>query len=130
VIDLSLIIVSYDTAALTCDWLESVPAADAGERAVFVVDNASADGSARRITCSMPGIIDCRRYGRFDDSSISRPSGGSQRYTQLSCCPGKWLAAGRNSGVAEWSGIFFAGSQFRRKMSPLPGTPCRGTPEG
>lgn len=54
--DLSLIIVSYNTAALTCDCLESVLAADPGEREVFVVDNASADGSAGRIQGRFPAV--------------------------------------------------------------------------
>ena len=55
-IDLSLIIVSFNTAALTCDCLESVLAADAGKREVFVVDNASADGSARRLKEGFPAV--------------------------------------------------------------------------
>jgi N-acetylglucosaminyl-diphospho-decaprenol L-rhamnosyltransferase len=56
VIDLSLIIVSYNTAALTCGCLESVLAADAGERESFVVDNASTDGSAGRILEEFPAV--------------------------------------------------------------------------
>lgn len=55
-IDLSLIIVSFNTAALTCDCLESVLAADAGKREVFVVDNASADGSAGRLKERFPAV--------------------------------------------------------------------------
>ena len=54
--DLSLIIVSYNTAALTCACLESVLAADAGDREVFVVDNTSTDGSARRIQERFPAV--------------------------------------------------------------------------
>ncbi len=54
--DLSVIIVSYNTAALTCDCLKSVLAADAGEREVFVVDNASADGSAGQIKEGFPAV--------------------------------------------------------------------------
>lgn len=55
-IDLSLIIVSYNTAALTCDCLESVLAVDDGEREIFVVDNASTDGSAKRIADMFPAV--------------------------------------------------------------------------
>jgi N-acetylglucosaminyl-diphospho-decaprenol L-rhamnosyltransferase len=56
VIDLSLIVVSYNTAALTCGCLESVLAADGGKREFFVVDNASADGSAGRIETELPAV--------------------------------------------------------------------------
>ncbi|MCE5262720.1 MAG: glycosyltransferase family 2 protein [Deltaproteobacteria bacterium] len=55
-IDLSLIVVSYNTAALTRDCLESVQAADTGERELFVIDNASADGSARLIEERFPSV--------------------------------------------------------------------------
>jgi len=54
--DLSLIIVSYNTAALTCDCLHSVMAADGPEREVFVVDNASTDSSAEIIQARFPSI--------------------------------------------------------------------------
>jgi N-acetylglucosaminyl-diphospho-decaprenol L-rhamnosyltransferase len=56
VIDLSLIVVSYNTAALTCGCLESVLAADAGTREVFAVDNASTDGSPGRIEKGFPAV--------------------------------------------------------------------------
>ena len=55
-IDLSLIIVSYNTAGLTCDCLESVLAADPGGRELFVIDNASTDGSAGRIEERFPAV--------------------------------------------------------------------------
>jgi GT2 family glycosyltransferase len=54
--DLSLIIVSYNTAALTCDCIESVIAADGGNREVFVVDNASDDGSTDMIKARFPAV--------------------------------------------------------------------------
>jgi N-acetylglucosaminyl-diphospho-decaprenol L-rhamnosyltransferase len=53
--DHSVIIVSYNTAALTCDCLESVLAA-AGEPEIFVVDNASTDGSAGIIQARFPRV--------------------------------------------------------------------------
>ena len=54
--DLSLIIVSYNTAALTCDCLHSVMAAAGQKREVFVVDNASTDSSAGIIQARFPSI--------------------------------------------------------------------------
>lgn len=55
-IDLSLIVVSYNTAELTCGCLKSVLTADGGKREFFVVDNASADGSAGRIETEFPAV--------------------------------------------------------------------------
>lgn len=54
--DLSLIIVSYNTDALTCDCIESVIAADGGNQEIFVVDNASDDGSADIIKTRFPAV--------------------------------------------------------------------------
>jgi N-acetylglucosaminyl-diphospho-decaprenol L-rhamnosyltransferase len=57
VIDLSLIVVSYNTAALTCDCLESLLVADSGDRReVIVIDNASTDGSTGRIKEGFPSV--------------------------------------------------------------------------
>jgi N-acetylglucosaminyl-diphospho-decaprenol L-rhamnosyltransferase len=63
--DLSVIIVSYNTAAITCDCLDSVLAA-AGEKEVFVVDNASIDGTAAIIQARFPAlhlIANCENRG-------------------------------------------------------------------
>jgi N-acetylglucosaminyl-diphospho-decaprenol L-rhamnosyltransferase len=54
--DLSVIIVSYNTAGLACACIESVLASDGGGREVFVVDNASADGSAAIIRARFPAV--------------------------------------------------------------------------
>jgi N-acetylglucosaminyl-diphospho-decaprenol L-rhamnosyltransferase len=54
--DLSLIIVSYNTAALTCNCLHSVMAATGQKREVLVVDNASTDGSVGIIQARFPSI--------------------------------------------------------------------------
>jgi GT2 family glycosyltransferase len=53
--DLSIIIVSYNTASLLADCLRALPAAAAGTAyQVVVVDNASSDGSADRVVREFP----------------------------------------------------------------------------
>lgn len=54
--DLSIIIVSYNTSDLIGTCLDSVTAADDVTKEVFVVDNASADGSAALIRKMFPSV--------------------------------------------------------------------------
>jgi N-acetylglucosaminyl-diphospho-decaprenol L-rhamnosyltransferase len=83
VIDLSLIVVSYNTAALTCSCLESVMAADAGEREVFAIDNASTDGSAGRIEEGFPAV-------RLIANTENRGFGAANNQA-LPLCRGRYL---------------------------------------
>ncbi len=53
---LSIIIVSYNTAGLACTCIESALASDGSAKEVFVVDNASADGSAAIIRARFPAV--------------------------------------------------------------------------
>jgi GT2 family glycosyltransferase len=54
--DLSIIIVSYNTSDLIGTCLSSVTAADDVSKEVFVVDNASTDGSADLIRKNFPSV--------------------------------------------------------------------------
>ena len=55
--DLSIIIVSWNTRELLRGCLASLPAATAGlEVEVIVVDNASSDGSAEMVTAEFPHV--------------------------------------------------------------------------
>jgi GT2 family glycosyltransferase len=57
VIDVSILVVSYNTRELTLDMLRGLPAACAGVSAeIIVVDNDSADGSANAIHAEFPGL--------------------------------------------------------------------------
>lgn len=51
--ELSIVIVSYNTAALTLNCLESLTAAD-GDKEIWVVDNASTDDTVSRIRSRFP----------------------------------------------------------------------------
>lgn len=51
--ELSIVIVSYNTAALTLACLESLKTADGGKE-IWVVDNASTDDSVQRIRSQFP----------------------------------------------------------------------------
>lgn len=54
--DLSVIIVSYNTAALTAECLASLYKTDRPEKEIFVVDNASIDNSREIIAASFPQV--------------------------------------------------------------------------
>ena len=54
--DLSIIIVSYNTADLIAACLQSLESGFSGKREIFVVDNASTDGSADFIRDNFPSI--------------------------------------------------------------------------
>jgi len=54
--DLSIIIVSYNTAELIGNCLRSVMATNVMEKEVFVVDNASSDGSAAIVSKDFPSV--------------------------------------------------------------------------
>jgi GT2 family glycosyltransferase len=57
VIDVSILVISYNTKDLTVDTLRSLPAACSGVTAeVIVVDNASTDGSADAICAAFPHL--------------------------------------------------------------------------
>ncbi|MCX6743125.1 MAG: glycosyltransferase family 2 protein [Candidatus Parcubacteria bacterium] len=54
--DISIIIVSYNTAYLIADCLASVEASHGMEKEIFVVDNASSDKSVELITTRFPAV--------------------------------------------------------------------------
>ena len=54
--DVSIIIVSYNTAHLIADCLESVQNSSGVEKEIFVVDNASSDNSVELITARFPAV--------------------------------------------------------------------------
>lgn len=56
IMDISVIIVSYNTADFTLACLASLTAAT-GDKEIFIVDNASSDNTVDRIRQSFPGII-------------------------------------------------------------------------
>lgn len=61
VIDVSIVVISYNTKELTLDMLSRLPAACAGVTAeIIVVDNASADGSADAICAAFPDLTVAR----------------------------------------------------------------------
>lgn len=51
---LSIIIISYNTAELTCCLLASLPAASSARYQIIIIDNASSDDSVRRIRQQFP----------------------------------------------------------------------------
>ena len=54
--DLSIIIVSYNTSEMIVNCLRSVMATDVKEKEAFVVDNASSDGSAAIVKENFPSL--------------------------------------------------------------------------
>ena len=54
--DISIIIVSYNTVNLTLECLASIPASDGLEKEIFVVDNSSTDNSVAMITERFPQV--------------------------------------------------------------------------
>ncbi|HRZ86773.1 MAG TPA: glycosyltransferase [bacterium] len=84
--DISIVIVNWNTASLLLDCLESVYAhADGLDLEVFVVDNASADGSAAAVRTLFPNatlIENCENAGfaRANNLALKRCSG---RYAVL-----------------------------------------------
>jgi N-acetylglucosaminyl-diphospho-decaprenol L-rhamnosyltransferase len=83
VIDFSIVIVSYNTADLIGDCLTSVLASEDCEKEIFVVDNASTDGSADVVRGQFPGVhlVDNRENRGF----------AAANNQILSMCRGRYL---------------------------------------
>jgi len=78
--ELSIVVVSYNTASLLAECLRSVPAAIAGvEYQVVVVDNASGDGSAEMVACEFPGV---RLIRNTENVGFARANNQGIRATQ------------------------------------------------
>lgn len=81
--DLSVVIVSYNTADLIGLCLESIEASQGGHPEIFVVDNASPDGSAAMIRHRFPGVHlvanpENRGFGAANNQILER-------------CPGEFI---------------------------------------
>lgn len=79
-LDVSVIIVSYNTADLLADCLESVLASQQVCCEVFVVDNASVDGSAEVVRVKFPAVRliankDNRGFGAANNQALRECSG-------------------------------------------------------
>jgi len=75
-LDISIIIVSYNTAKLLMDCLASLQAATGVEKEVFVVDNCSIDGSAKMVAEHFPEIkliinTENRGFGTANNQALS-----------------------------------------------------------
>lgn len=77
--DVSIIIVSYNTADLTVACLESVFASQRASYEVFVVDNASQDGSAGIVRKKFPGV-------RLVANETNRGFGAANNQALQECC--------------------------------------------
>lgn len=78
--DLSVVIVSYNTAELLCDCLSSVLKSEGVSIEVFVVDNASSDGSAGIVRERFPGVrlianTENRGFGAANNQALPECSG-------------------------------------------------------
>ena len=80
-LDLSIVIVSYNTRDLLCACLQSVARSDGvGSRETFVVDNASSDGSADMVAAEFPWVQLIRNdvnrgYAHANNLALRRASG-------------------------------------------------------
>lgn len=101
--DISVIIVSYNTAALTVACLESVLASQGVELEVFVVDNASHDGSAEIVKGRFPEIVvianqSNRGFGAANNQALKESRG---RYIVF-LNPDTTVEPGSLAGMIAW----------------------------
>lgn len=81
--DISVIIVSYNTAGLLCDCLSSAFKSEGVSIEVFVVDNASRDGSAGIVRDRFPGV-------RLIENTENRGFGAANNQA-LPLCAGRYI---------------------------------------
>lgn len=80
IMDISVIIVSYNTAGLLAKCLASIPAEDGLKKEIFVIDNCSTDNSASLVTESFPEVFliinkENRGFGAANNQALGKCTG-------------------------------------------------------
>ncbi len=81
--DISIIIVSYNTSKLINDCLESLQTSSGIEKEIFVIDNASTDETVKTISVRFPAV-------KLIANSVNRGFGAANNQA-LTSCRGKYL---------------------------------------